>query len=722
MKKHFLTFFGVFYLGLITLQAQWSANFTYSSNISRDSLVFTGPYVTDGTYFWDFGDGSKDTVIMMEWAGHKYSAPGMYNVCLTIEDYMAVKKSSCQTVTVQSVADYAGALIKPGDLNVNNVVINTPNDSTVVITNYLPVKGDTLQYFWDFGDGYTSKKHSPAHIYRNIIDVQRKFTITLTIKDTINKQIFSYSTPVTLGVSACSVRFNYLITNDSVQFFGVQTGGLSDIYWFFGDGTTEWNTLTPKHKYNPGLYTVAMIGVDDVVNPTCFDYTYQTIQLGAVKCNATFDYFIDSATNTVSFRSTTLGYPSGRYWIFGDGTVSTQANPVHQFSKPGSYTVMYTVRDTGCMDFSKQAITIGAISNDIAPDFIYHADNSGSHYVAFHNRTIGNVDRFIWSFGDGDTSSQKNPTHSYFKDGYYRACLTAFHDTIRCTKCKSVYSVGNSYSRKCNAGFVYTMDSGTITRVSFFNKSSSYGTMSYEWDFGNGQVSNLQNPSGIVFTNPGYYKVSLKITDNYTCRSTAYAMIKVRMNTAGLKTAIGRNVGDSTRAKAQGYPVDFVSISHGDAAKLKWSFGDGSFDTLTENPTHMYYPASYIPERDTFTVCLEVWDQITNLYDKTCEVVNVKSPAAAVDEPLVSLNDELNIYPNPFSNFTTVEYTLAEPGMVTVSLLKPDGTVVRELLHQYKPAGTGRLMIESSEITSGPYLVEFSANDIRKVRKVLIIK
>lgn len=120
-------------------------------------------------------------------------------------------------------------------------------------------------------------------------------------------------------------------------------------------------------------------------------------------------------------------------WDFKDGTLSAERNPSHIFEEEGLYDVALTV--THKNGVSNSCNGDGVLAVAVLPEFESSDTNGKTPFeleVAFFNKTIvaEGVDydslEFEWKFGDGDTSTQKNPVHVYAEGGSYKVSLTAF--------------------------------------------------------------------------------------------------------------------------------------------------------------------------------------------------------------------------------------------------------------------------------------------------------
>lgn len=213
----------------------------------------------------------------------------------------------------------------------------------------------------------------------------------------------------------------------------------------------------------------------------------------------------------------------------------------------------------------------------------FNATNNGQS-VAFSNQSIGNGPlSFLWNFGDGDTSTNANPTHFYAQPGNYQVCLQV-SDTC------GTKSYCDSITISCTGNAGYTSQPYGIRGVSFTNTSTGQGQLSYLWLFGDGNTSTAQNPTH-YYAQEGVYQVCLSITD--TCGTATYC------DTVAIAC---QNLTASFSYQQVLNSVSFVNLSTGTSGfNSLWTFGDGSFSFLT-NPVYTYAtPGNY-------NVCLQITD------------------------------------------------------------------------------------------------------------------
>lgn len=137
----------------------------------------------------------------------------------------------------------------------------------------------------------------------------------------------------------------------------------------------------------------------------------------------TCDQTSGNAPLTVQFISTSTGEIYIHKWDFGDGDTSTDTNPIHTFRDPGSYKAALTVEGYSGTDTKSQAIKVSTPP----PEARYTCDRSSGVApltVKFVSTSTGVINSYSWNFGDGGTSSEPNPSHTFILAGIYQVVLT----------------------------------------------------------------------------------------------------------------------------------------------------------------------------------------------------------------------------------------------------------------------------------------------------------
>ncbi len=193
-------------------------------------------------------------------------------------------------------------------------------------------------------------------------------------------------------------------------------------FWNFGDGAIS-TVQSPTHKYmTPGIYNVSLeTGNEMGVNIVTYPDIVTVFQCPA--SNITARIISGRIPLPVRFTSTSTGTAITSYkWNFGDGKTSTVQNPLHIYKKVGMYTVTLTV--TGPLGTSTNSITAAAYPAPIARIMVNRKSGKSPLPVHFTSESTGTISSYLWSFGDGQTSSARHTSHSYTSAGMYTATLT----------------------------------------------------------------------------------------------------------------------------------------------------------------------------------------------------------------------------------------------------------------------------------------------------------
>lgn len=130
---------------------------------------------------------------------------------------------------------------------------------------------------------------------------------------------------------------------------------------------------------------------------------------------------------TVQFTDMTAGTLTAWQWNFGDGITSTERNPSHRYTTAGVYTV--TMQNITSYGYTRTATITEAVRIYQRVDAAFTvAPLSGPAplQVAFLDQSTGDITQWQWNFGDGATSTERNPTHLYTTPGAYQVVLSVF--------------------------------------------------------------------------------------------------------------------------------------------------------------------------------------------------------------------------------------------------------------------------------------------------------
>ena len=471
--------------------------YDYPLNISayglcfEDSLRLSSNFKSFTQYTWDFGDS---TVSHSQQPNHKYAKAGSYAVALTIKNeqsnhftYMATDS----VVVYHPLASFTS--IGPKEA-CDSATLSFKNTSI----------GATA-YVWDFGDGDTSSKANPVHIFNK----PGAFTVKLTAKIKDCDNVFTATNLITIH----QAKPYYSMNQSNVCFpttctFADRSDNPVSWLWDFGDGSTS-TDQSPSHTYaampanRPFLSIIDKNGCKgSYVGPPIVKLTANLGVDNPKGCAPLICKFQDQSSYASSYK-----------WEFGDGTVSTERNPVHIYRNNGVYDVKLTVSsESGCVDSIHNKAFIKA-SKPKGNFFSPEAASCAPSYVTFKDQSV-NASSWYWDFGDSAYSQNNNPSHIYNLPGYYTVKVIVYNDggcTDTFIRQNYVHVLGpvSAFNASKNKGC-------PDTKIEFTDKSKD--AVSWSWNFGDGDTSNLISPSHI-YHNPGSYTVTLITHDKTGCSS-----------------------------------------------------------------------------------------------------------------------------------------------------------------------------------------------------------
>ena len=517
----------------------------------------------------------------------------------------------------------------------------------------------------------------------------------------------------------CSAEFSVqYLTNFTVKFNPVLTTDSPYVhhYWSFGDGSTGSQLISPTHTYTlPGSYTVTHTIVRLTPNnvPVCTQVFTKVVTI-TQPCNLVVNFsWTSTASNplTVSFQnlSVPLAATDSITWVFGDSTpLSHDMNPVHTYAHAGTYNVCLIVKkfpfntSSPCVRYICKTVVVTAPCN-IVPNFTWTAAATNPLTIAFNNTSTNTAvtDSIRWTFGDGTTSNQINPVHTYATAGTYTVCLRITRYTgasnTPCVReiCKTVV-----VTAPCNMvpNFTWTATAANPLRIEFQNTSTNtIASDSIRWTFGDGTTSSAINPVH-TYAAPGTYTVCLRIM-RFNAGTTAPCVREI-CKTVVVQAPPCTLVVNFTSQPDSLHPlrIKFTNTSTPINAtdSVRWTFGDGTSvsglqsDPNVANPTHIYANAG------TYTVCLRIKKNgnvgsTVQCVREFCRTIMVFEPCTLVvnftvqPDPAHPLRIKFTNTSTPISATDSVRWTFGDGS--SVSGLQNDPNVANPT-HNYANAGT----------------------------------
>ncbi len=367
------------------------------------------------------------------------------------------------------------------------------------------------------------------------------------------------------------------------------------------------------------------------------------------------------SNQVVTFFNSAFGATNGTtryFWNFGDGSFSTDKNPIHTY-QPGSYKACGWVfsKSAGndfCVKFFCDSVFINQLNtcNALLPDFSFTVSGNVATFTNLTQSAHPNDMLYTWKFGDGTTSNDKNPIHTYPAANIYNTCLIAKDLVNNCidSVCKQV----NTFSAPaCNANFGILSSSpntNTFTApvtISLIDSSSSSvpgtGINSWQWKINGNNISTSKNLT-YTFSQPGNYTICLIITTTNGCTDDYCKQITVLPPT---NCAIVFNASQAPNSTEVVFQSTTTSANtNAQPVSYQWTFGDGS-GSPDANPVHTYAASG------NYYVCVQVafTDGCTAQY---CDSVAVNSNQNNCEANFQFLNNGLNLFTYEFydSSFT----------------------------------------------------------------------
>lgn len=354
-------------------------------------------------------------------------------------------------------------------------------------------------------------------------------------------------------------------------------------YWSTGQTTQSISVVNPGWCFVTVTDPYRCFSIDSIwiIHDSIPHPSFNTASGLSFNCVGDSFNFVNNTTSDAS----TL--PLTYLWEFGDGTTSTDFNPTKTYLASGTYTVTLTAYTfQACQSYSTKTLTVNPL-----PIVSFTASNSCDYNPVVFANTTPNTLSCSWDFGDGtSTSSVPNPLHQYSNYGSYTAQLIV---TSNAGCVDSLSKIVNVYSAPI-ANFSIEDANICLQQASVFHNSSTSndGSLTYNWNFGNGQSNSTPNPI-ITYTAAGDYNVTLIVQSQHFCSDTIIKTVTISPLPQANFTYTDVCDGDVV-----GF-LNTSTISGGESLDYLWSFGDGNTSNSI-NANNLY------SSEGTYTVILSV--------------------------------------------------------------------------------------------------------------------
>ena len=439
-------------------------------------------------------------------------------------------------------------------------------------------------YSWTGPGGFTSNQLTPSRPNCTMA-MAGTYTCTTTVgaqTTTASTEVIVYAQP-NASFNATSVCVGQATQFTSTSTTNPSGQSIGSYQWNFGDGQTG-TGQTANHTYTTAGTYQATLTVS-TGNGHCTDQITQTVTVNPLP-TASFNATTVCQGEPTQFTSTSSGDQITSYqWNFGDNQTGTGQNANHTYTQPGTYNVTLIVQTSGgCSDQFTQTVTVNASPT---ANFNATAVCVGEATQFTSTSTGQSLSSFQWNFGDNQTGTGQNTTHTYAQPGTYNVTLT-------------VQSAGGCSDQVTRTVTVNALPTANFTSTEVcqgnptqFNSTASGGQIStYQWNFGDGQTGNGQTVSH-NYTRPGTYNVTHTVqtaggcTDQVTQTVDVYAMPVASASASPSTVLYGANTTLTADPGAQG------------TFNFHWEPAN-----MVVNPNSQTTPTVALQETQTFTVTI----------------------------------------------------------------------------------------------------------------------
>ena len=410
----------------------------------------------------------------------------------------------------------------------------------------------------------------------------------------------------------------------------------------------------------------------------------------------------DNGAGNYDFQNTGTDF-AGAIWDFGDGNTSTALHPNHTYAANGNYIVTLINLEApggGCRDTVTSSLNVTSVAPPCTALAAFNIVDNGNGNYSFTNNSTGSDLVAFWDFGDGSTSTDYSPSHTYLNNGSYTVDLMVTDTSIAGGTCNSIVSdtvVVTGLSPVCNLSASYTFSDNGTGNFTFTNTSTGTNT-AVAWAFGDGGTSTANNPDHI-FAGNGAFVVVLTLEDTTHPNGTCFDFFIDTIQVSGVINPV------TCAAAFVAYPdtatnsVTVVNNALGSNLTYLWDFGDGNTST-------QQFPSYTYGTNGPFNLCLTIDDGAgcTSTYCDSVGAngfvlrdgfdINVIPRPTSISINEMDLANAVTLYPNPASTEITVQ---SDMHFTVIELLDVTG---KTILKQRSKT------IDVSSLSNGMYLLK----------------
>lgn len=638
------------------------------------------------SYVWKFGDGSSSTQTNIN---KSYQNAGDYRITLQAENNNGCKDSVNFNAKVypDPVADFS--INKAGQC-INNQKFDFTNNTSVAFG------GGSLSYQWLYSDTLFASSTQSTKTFDQVKSYSIKLiaTSSLGCKDSVSKNITVFPKPVANfdinDTTQCLTNNVFKLTNNSQV-----SSGTNSYQWDFGDNTGN-SVVSPDKVFTKfGTYTIKLLAL---TNNSCRDSIAKkvTVHSQPDMLFSRSDTALCRYKNSFTFTNNSSNADASKLtyrWTYSDGNSDTSTSPKVGFKESGLYLVKLVGRsDFGCLDSQIQRVRVFP---QPLPSFTIKSANqclTNNAYEATNYSTVaseGGTLSYRWEFGNASNSTLKNPTWKYIKDDTFVAKMYV-ESSLGCKD--SLFKSVIVYPQPM-VGFTVNKSSQCLGTNSFSltNSSSvSYGSLIYDWTFGDGGRSVGLSPL-VKYNAEGNYRIDLYAATNFGCKDSAFMNVTVHPDPQALFSINNAN----QCLRGNDFALKNNTLLSAGTFISDWDFGDANVSAL-QDPKHQYIDDGF------YIIRLKVISS-ESCIDSTYKIIQVyPQPKAAftINDSVQCINDNDFIFENKskvnfgglrsfwgygdvsYSSNGTGRHTYSKTGTFNVSLVSSTAFACSDTLNQ----------------------------------------
>jgi PKD repeat protein len=481
-------------------------------NCGPFKLVVTTTPANAANVEWDFGDSnSADNIATGYSASHNYTLAGTYLVTAK-----AYSLQGCTAVTTQTIK--IAETPKP-DFTFPTNLICGPN-ATISFKNETTYGGiDVVSYKWYINDVFTSSNKDFVYTFNTPTSVLLPYIYRIKLEainilgcvNSVEHNVQFNPLPqagFNLAVNKACIPFIPQITNTSLY---------ADKFEWYVDGVLISRDKIPSNiifNEPDKIYNIKLVADNQygcgssIITKQAITYPSPKASF-TVKQDVSCNGILDVEINNTSIGATTYT------WDYGDGSIMYIGNnPKHVYGKAGIYELKLSASNGFCTDVFTQSIKI---ANAPKAGFLADVKSGCNQLTVIFQNISNNASRYLWDFGDGSFSTQKNPVHTYnFLKSPFTVKLAVTGD-FDCTDEVVMLNYISVYAPPIAEILISPSRTVKVPDYGFnFKVKTDENITGYKWDFGDGKTADKAAVDH-NYADVGTYKIKLTLTNASGC-------------------------------------------------------------------------------------------------------------------------------------------------------------------------------------------------------------